>query len=59
MDRKRKSVRRKKQTATRLPDLDPILDAFLDAYSILHAAYDRLEEARMQLSRYRKKGTKS
>ena len=38
MDRKEKSVSRKKPTATRLPDLDPILDAYLDAYALVHTA---------------------
>ena len=33
-----KELLRKKQTATGLPDLDPILDAYLDAYAIVHTA---------------------
>ena len=51
--------KQKKQTAAQLPDLEPILVDYLDAYSILHAAYDRLEQAHMQLSRYGGKGSKS
>ena len=35
---KKKSVRKKKHTATKLPDLQPILDAFLDAHAIIHTA---------------------
>lgn len=35
---KRTAVGRKKPTATGLPDLDPILDAYLDAYAIVHTA---------------------
>ena len=38
MDRKEKSFSRKKQTAIGLPDLDPILDAYLDAYALVHTA---------------------
>ena len=33
-----KSAGKKKQPATTLPDLEPILDAFLDAYAIVHTA---------------------
>jgi hypothetical protein len=35
---KRTAVGRKKPTATQLPDLGPILDAYLDAHAIIHTA---------------------
>jgi hypothetical protein len=36
---KKKSVSQKRPTAaTQLPDLEPILDTFLDAYAIVHTA---------------------